>query len=151
MSPQKWLFSDLPPPCYHLSLIHLTPLPHVTGKVMTNYFWEFKYWESHLIMITEVKRDSESFKSQKQQTQQNTTSYIYIEFPKFVQEFFPYSVSSIAYMNILSYEHFLILSDGVFNGGFVCVILLLFGWKKEYQHYLTQLRINLITKNVPII
>lgn len=83
MSPQKWLFSDLPPPCYHLSLIHLTPLPHVTGKIMTNYFWEFKYWESHLIMATEVKRDSESFKSQKQQTQQNTTSYIYIEFPKF--------------------------------------------------------------------
>ena len=69
MSPQKWLFSDLPPPCYHLSLIHLTPLPQVTGKIMTNYFWEFKYWESHLIMITEVKRDSESFKNQKQQTQ----------------------------------------------------------------------------------
>lgn len=84
MSPQKWLFSDLPPPCYHLSLIHLTPLPHVTGKIMTNYFWEFKYWESHLIMITELKRDSESFKNQKQQTQQNTTSYIHIEFPKFV-------------------------------------------------------------------
>ena len=35
-------------------------------------------------MITELKRDSESFKNQKQQTQQNTTSYIHIEFPKFV-------------------------------------------------------------------
>ena len=146
MSPQKWLFSDLPPPCYHLSLIHLTPLPHVTGKIMTNYFWEFKYWESHLIMITELKRDSESFKNQKQQTQQNTTFIFILNF----QSLF-YSVSSIACMNILSYEHFFILSDGVFNGGFVCVMLLLFGWKREYQHYLTQLRINLITKNVPII
>ena len=75
MSPQKWLFSDLPPPCYHLSLIHLTPLPHVTGKIMTNYFWEFKYWESHLIMITEVKRDSESFKNQTQQKTANTTKH----------------------------------------------------------------------------
>lgn len=75
MSPQKWLFSDLPPPCYHLSLIHLTALPHVTGKIMTNYFWEFKYWESHLIMITEVKRDSESFKNQTQQKTANTTKH----------------------------------------------------------------------------
>ena len=44
-------FQTTIPPCHQLSLICVTHAPHVTGQIVTNYFWEFKYRENHLWVI----------------------------------------------------------------------------------------------------